>query len=375
MENVTLENHPCSGRGAISDARSGALLKEEMGREARRLGFDLFGVAPALRLDQARERLRDWMERGCGADMAYIERSVNQRCDPEMLLPGARSVLMFGVSYAQTPPDTSLLSGKPEGVVSRFAQGRDYHGVLGPRLEKMAEWLMKARANAKCRSFVDTGPLLERAYAELAGIGFIGKNNCLIHPKHGSWFFLGAIVTNVEMDPDQPIANGCGDCRLCLDACPAAALLQPNCLDARRCYSYLTIEYHDLLADDPMRGMGNRLFGCDSCQSVCPFNKTPLPCRIDELKPSQSDAERLSGSNATLENILALASNRLFEKRCADSPFFRARRRGLVRNALIVAGNTRRKDLREALRSYWISQSHGDVLGETARWSLSRLHS
>ncbi|HUT24480.1 MAG TPA: tRNA epoxyqueuosine(34) reductase QueG [Sumerlaeia bacterium] len=351
----------CRGFGPTdppADSAESPSLKESLRGEAAGLGFQIFGVAPAKRLEEDVKRLRESLARGDMAKMAaYLGDRPEKRGDPGALLGGARSVLVVGMSYAQSPPDLSTISGQPEGQIARYALGRDYHQVIAPRLERMAVWLAGETAGvAECRTFVDTGPLLERAFARQAGLGFIGKNNCLIHPVYGSWFLLGALATTLELPPDGPIGSQCGDCRLCLDACPTGALYEPHRVDARRCLSYATVETRDALAPEIAQRLADRLFGCDACQEVCPFNRAPLECQEPALRPGSPQEEpsaigKIDGSNATLERLLAIRSNRDFARALEESAMKRPRRKGLLRNALIVAANLRRNDLHETLRS------------------------
>ncbi len=358
-----------------SDSTRSLALRRALEAHARELGFHLFGVAPPQASGEDLERLREWLARGDAAEMErYLGREPETRVDAARLLPGARSVVVVGLSYAQTPPNLSTLSGQSEGRVARFALGRDYHEVLAARLDKLGhflgawpEWPIEWGEPA-WRFQVDAGPLLERAFARLAGLGFIGKNNCLIHPEWGSWFVLGVLISNAPLEADSPLEPRCGTCRSCVEACPTGALAQPYALDARRCLSYRTIETRGPIGHDLAERMGDRLFGCDACQEACPFNSEksesvpPDPqlcagaCRngkqgedpTDGLGTEESLPDRLDGSNATLAAILRIASNREFERWFAGSPLLRARRNGLARNARIVARNLGREDLIEA---------------------------
>ncbi|MBN1866342.1 tRNA epoxyqueuosine(34) reductase QueG [Candidatus Sumerlaeota bacterium] len=350
-------------------------LKRGLRALARGLGFQLFGVARAESLGEDVARLGEWLGRGEAARMSsYLGREYEQRGDPLRLVDGARSVVTVGMSYGQVPPDCEGVAGKPEGRVARFALGPDYHEVLRPRLNEMAEYIARnASAPVVSRAFVDTGPLLERAFARRAGLGFIGKNACLIHPRYGSWFVLGAIVTSVALPADRPVSGDlCGECRRCLDACPTGALYAPRRLDARRCLSYLTIETRESLAPDTMRRMGNTLFGCDACQEVCPFNNDSLPCEEPGLT-SGSRSERFPEWDATLERILGIRSNREFDAMFSGTALLRSRRSGLLRNAAIAAGNLRRLDLRDALRSIVRRGNESRAAREAAAWALEEM--
>jgi epoxyqueuosine reductase len=282
-------------------------LKDRLRAAAQAEGFALFGVAHARPLEDDLGRLGAWLASGRAGPLAsWMADRPERRARPELLLPGARSVVMLGMAYGQEPADPSRLSELPEGRVSRHAQGMDYHRVIGPRVRRLAEWLdaevrrlgMSAEegggsertgeAPVSSLAFVDTGPLLERAFAVRGGLGFIGRNNCLIHPRHGSWFFLAAIVTRAALPPDAPLEHaGCGECRRCLDACPTGALCAPYELDARRCLACLTVETRDAFEPAVAARLGNRLFGCDTCQEVCPYNAEALPCSEPALKPQE----------------------------------------------------------------------------------------
>lgn len=345
-------------------------LKDRLRLAAQAEGFALFGVAPAQPLEEDLDRLVAWLASGqAGPLAAWMADRPERRARPELLLPGARSVVMLGMAYGQEPADPSLLSGRSEGRVSRHAQGVDYHRVVGLRVRRLADWLdaeagetaEAGGAPGSSLAFVDTGPLLERAFAVRAGLGFIGRNNCLIHPRHGSWFFLAGIVTRVTLPPDAPLHEaGCGECRRCLDACPTGALRAPHELDARRCLACLTVETRDPFEPSVAAHLENRLFGCDTCQEVCPYNAEALPCTEPSLRaiptnptksaasessPAKTAGTLLDGATATLEAILRIRSNREFERLLGASGMARARRRGLRRNAAAVAVHLGRTDL------------------------------
>ncbi|MFP4379315.1 MAG: tRNA epoxyqueuosine(34) reductase QueG [Candidatus Sumerlaeia bacterium] len=342
-------------------------MKEKIKQMAMDIGFDLAGVARARPLPEQEKHLRQWLAHGRQADMHFLQETVDERVNPELLLPGAQSVIMLAMSYAQEAPDLSRLSGMPEGRVARYALGKDYHYVLVPRLAKLAAYISELSPGAQCRCFVDSGPLLERAYAREAGIGFIGKNNCLIHPVHGSWLVLGAIVATVPLEPDYPMEDQCGDCERCLRACPTGALEKAYTLNARKCFSYLTIEHHGAFPEQYEECLGMRLFGCDSCQACCPFNRDTPGCQNPELMPAADpEGDSIDGGNASLSRILGIGSNRDFQKRLSQSPMLRARRRGLLRNAIIVAGNQKRTDLNNILFRIRDDASESDLLRATA---------
>lgn len=256
-------------------------LRDELRGYARELGFSQVGFAPAAEPPRLRERLLEWLARGHQASMAWMERDPARRWDPEQILPGARSVVVVSLLY-RTDATVPAESGLPR--VSRYAQGRDYHEVLGERLHALRARLCELAPDAATRIACDTSPIADKAFAEAGGIGWIGKNSCLIHPEVGSWTFLGEIFTDVELPTDPPIRDHCGSCTRCLDACPTGAFPEPYVLDANRCIAYWNIEHRGAFGDGWDRGIGEWLVGCDVCQDVCPWNrKAPLSELADFL--------------------------------------------------------------------------------------------
>lgn len=247
--------------------------------QAHRLGFDLCGIAPADSFPEL-AYLRDWLDRGYGASMAWMERSAERRADVRHVVPGARSVIATATLYnvdrpysGALPPDTAR--------ISRYAWGDDYHDVLAARLGALLAWMREASdAPFEARAYVDTGPVQERVYAQYAGLGWIGKNTCLINPQLGSWLFLGEIITTLDLEADTQGLEQCGSCTRCLDACPTGALVEPGVLDSNRCLSYLTIEHRGTLPDEHRQAIGTHVYGCDICQEVCPYNQ-PAPSSSD----------------------------------------------------------------------------------------------
>lgn len=251
--------------------------------KARELGFELCGIAPVEDFPEL-AFLREWLDRGNGADMDWMRRTLDRRTDVRNALPGVRSVVMTGTLYNT---DRSYSSELPADVarVSRYAWGDDYHGVIERRLDALLEWIRASldpdeRAAFRAHAYVDTGPVQERVYAQYAGLGWIGKNTCLINPEIGSWLFLAEILCTLPLEPDAQGLEQCGSCRRCLDACPTGALVEPGVLDARRCISYLTIEHRGELAPEDAAAIGAHVYGCDICQEVCPFNN-PAPASQD----------------------------------------------------------------------------------------------
>lgn len=290
-------------------------------QRARELGFDLCGIARARRLPA--ERLDRWLERGWDAGLDYVRARREERLDPALLLPNAASVIVVACSYAPASGDPEPRPG--ELVVARYARGRDYHNVVLKPVRKLATWLRQQGAAVYAE--VDAGAVMEKAWAQEAGLGWIGKNGCLIHERLGSWLLLGALVTDAILEPDAPHHDRCGDCALCIAACPTSAIPEPRYVDAGRCIAYHTIEHRDPIPAAIARRAGARLFGCDACQDVCPWNRRAPPASLVQLRsrtPSLPASEVLS--------LSVDEARRRFE----GTPLLRAGRDGLVRTALAL---------------------------------------
>lgn len=280
-----------------------AALKEEL----LRLGFDLAGATPAVASPDF-ESFRQWLAEGNAGQMHYLVDRLDAYRHPAQLLDGTKSILMLGMNYRTVEPAEA---GSGQAKVSRYAWGGDYHDLIRRRLHKLADFHRRLAPEARVRGVVDTAPLFERRFGQLAGLGWIGKNTTLINPRFGSWFFLAALLTTEELEYDEPMADDpCGSCRACLDACPTGALVEPHRLDARKCVSYLTIERHT--------ACGNRLFGCDACQETCPWNRhTPAT-----MEPSFQPAP---GMNPVELAELASLSESAFRRRFRHTPLWRAK--------------------------------------------------
>ena len=243
---------------------------------ANEIGFDLCGIAPAEAFPEL-GFFRQWIDRGFAGAMGYLPRSAERRSDVRHVLPSARAVIMVGVVYNNGQPYSIERNDPSRGEVARYAWSQDYHEVIGGRLEALIGWMREQHPEPfEARPYVDTGPVQERVYAQYAGLGWIGKNTCLINPELGSWILLGAIICSLPLETDAPVLDQCGTCTLCLDACPTNAFVAPHVLDATRCISYLTIEYRGSIAEEHREAMGNHVFGCDICQEVCPWNHAPI---------------------------------------------------------------------------------------------------
>lgn len=251
------------------------LSSTEIKHQATVAGFDLCGIAPAASYPEL-EFLREWLDLGYAGEMQYLHRSADRRADVRAVMPSARSVIVLATVYNVQRPYSNE-STDPEGAaIARYAWGDDYHVVIEERLDQLVEWLRSRTASDfEARAYVDTGPVQERVYAQYAGIGWIGKNTCLINEELGSWVFLSVVITNLLLEPDAPALDQCGTCQRCLDACPTGALVEPHVMDATRCLSYLTIELKGPIPESARDDLGRHAYGCDICQDVCPWNLTP----------------------------------------------------------------------------------------------------
>jgi epoxyqueuosine reductase len=300
------------------------------------LGFDLAGISAAFPVPHL-DAYRAWIAQGHHGEMGYLARPdrVERRKNPAAILPGVKSIVCVGLSYYPGPLSDDLARDPSRGLISNYAWGLDYHDLMLPRLEELATFIRaETGGSAATRAYVDTGPVLERAYAAKAGLGFIGKNTCLIHPKMGSYLFLGEILTTVELEPTPGQVNAnCGTCRRCLDACPTGALVTPHVLDARRCISYLTIELKGAIPPDLRPLMGHWIYGCDVCQQVCPWQRFAEPTQERAFL-----AQTPSRAVPLLTELMEL-NEETFQRQYAGTPILRIGRARLLRNAAVALGN------------------------------------
>ncbi len=322
--------------------------------EGRRLGFDLVAVGPAGPPDHA-AAFEDWLDAGHAGGMAYLERGRDKRLDPGRVLTGARSVIACALGYLQ-----GAGAGDRPGV-ARYAWGEDYHAVMELRLRTLADTVGRLAPGSVARTYVDTGPLLERDLAARAGLGWIGKNTMLLHPDLGSFFFIGTVLTTAELAFDAPLPDRCGSCTRCLDACPTTAFVEPYVLDARRCVAYLTIEHRGPVPVELRSGVGTWTFGCDVCQDVCPWNRRA---------PATGEAAFQARALPQLAELL-LMDEAAYRERLRGSPLKRARREGLARNAAVALGN---RGSAEDVPTLAGALGHADptVRGHAA-WALGRI--
>lgn len=305
-----------------------AALTAALKEESFRLGFDLAGATPAV-TPPGIERLRQWLADGFAGQMRYLADRLDAYHHPGRVLEGAKSVLMLAVNYRTVDPAPT---GPGQARVSRYAWGGDYHEVLRGRLHELADLHRRLVPGAGVRGVVDTAPLLEREFGRLAGLGWVGKNTLLIHPRLGSWFFLAALLSTEELVYDEPSSAGrCGSCRACLDACPTGALVEPYRLDARKCISYLTIELRGAVPAELQAACQGRLFGCDACQEACPWNRQAPASAEPAFQPGV-------GMNPVELAELSALDEGAFRRRFRHTPLWRPRRTGILRNAEAAGG-------------------------------------
>ncbi len=318
------------------------------------LGAGEAGVAGLVGLDAA--PLGEWLSHGYGADMDYLQRHLLLRDHPENLLPGARAALLIALPYAAPQPGESEV-----GRVAAYARGADYHTVIGEILWQLSGEISTTYTDAQCRVFVDATPLPERELARRAGLGWVGQHSLLIHPRFGSRFVIGGILTNLPLLPSIPVSGTCGDCNLCRVACPTGAIVTPGVVDARRCLSYLTIEHKGATPEEIRPLQGGRLFGCDSCQDACPHNAVPAP-----------GSPKLAATEAMpdLQAILRLTDND-FKQRFRHTSLYRTKRSGLLRNACIALGNIGDAANLPVLQG--MLQDEDPLVRDHAEWGIERI--
>lgn len=347
---------------SIGPAEARRLLEELAGGA----GFDLVGVTRAGPLREGGERLRAWQEAGMAADMGYMHRPVELLSNPKKLQKSARSVVSLGVSYY---PGDHAQNTDGGGRVARYAWGRDYHKVIRARLFRLREELEEALGTRiKARGFTDAVPLLERSAAQHAGLGFFGRNSCLINGDTGSYFFIADLIVDLDLEPDEPGTGTCGRCTRCMDRCPTGAIRAPGVVDARLCISYLTIENRGEIPRDLRPKVGDWAFGCDVCQEVCPYNRT----KATKSRWPEFSAEAGAGPYLEIETVLEIRSDEEFERRFSGTPLTRPGRAGLLRNCCVAAGNLGLRGAVPALEKCLTEDSSPLVRGHAA-WALGEI--
>ena len=326
-------------------------------------GFDAVGFAPADLADRAKRGLAAYLARGYHGDMGWLADKADRRTDPRVLWPAARSVVVLALNYAPAGDPLSLLAARSRASISVYARNRDYHDVLKSRTKALARWMHES-SGGEVKVFVDTAPVMEKPLAQAAGLGWQGKHTNLVSRPHGSWLFLAEIYTTLELQPDAAERDHCGACRRCLDVCPTGAFPAPYQLDARRCISYLTIEHKGHIAAEFRAAMGNRIYGCDDCLAVCPWNKFATPTDEAAFLPrAELSAPRL----ADLADLDDAGFRRVF----SGSPIKRIGRDRFVRNVLIAIGNSGEPALARVAQARLTDGS--PLVRAMAVWALGRL--
>ena len=345
---------------------TGQRFEEAIRAEAERLGFVACGFTRADAADEAGLDLRRWLEAGHHGTMGWMEARAHHRVSPLALWPEAKSAIALGMSYAPASNPLTLAEHPDLARISVYAQGGDYHKTVKKALKALARWLVD-RAGGELKVFVDTAPVMEKPLAQAAGIGWQGKHTNLVSRDHGSWLFLGVILTSLELEPDTPAGHGqhCGTCRRCLDACPTQAFVGPHRIDARRCISYFTIEHDGPIPHEFRKAMGNRIYGCDDCLAVCPWNRF-----ADAAAANRAFLPRAELAAPRLADLLAL-DDAAFREMFAGSPIKRIGVKRMIRNCLVAAGNSGDPSLTVSVRTHL-----GDpdpVIAEAAQWALAQL--
>ena len=342
---------------------SAADLKAALASEARALGFDCVGVTSPDAIADAAEHFRAFLDTGAHGEMDWLAANPERRADPRGLWPAVRSVIMLGVNYGPDENPLAILESRTRGAISVYAQGDDYHDLIKKRLKALARWLV-ATSGGEVKVFVDTAAVMEKPLAQAAGLGWQGKHTNLVSREFGSWLFLGAIFTTLDLPRDEPDTDHCGSCQACLDICPTSAFPAPYKLDARRCISYLTIESKGPIPHEFRKAIGNRIYGCDDCLAVCPWNKfaqqgreARLAAREDLRAPSLAELARLDDT--------------AFRARFTKSPVKRIGRDRFVRNVLIAIGNSGDGTLAGEAKRLLMDDS--PLVRGAAVWALSQL--
>ena len=339
-------------------------LKARIFDKAAELGFCAWGIARADAVPEAGERLREWIAAGNHGEMGWMEARAEQRASPQGLWPEANSVIALAMSYAPATDPLALAEARDRGRISAYAQGADYHKVVKKALKAMGRWLAD-EAGCELKVFVDTAPVMEKPLSAAAGIGWQGKHSNLLSREHGSWLFLGVIYTTLELEPDAPAEPHCGSCTRCIDACPTGAIIAPNLVDARKCISYLTIEHAGPIPHEFREAIGNRIYGCDDCLAVCPWNRF-----ASEAQANKAFGPRPELAAPALADLLAL-DDTSFRELFSGSPIKRIGVNRMIRNCLIAAGNSADVGLKSSIERHLSSED--PVVADAAEWALGRL--
>jgi epoxyqueuosine reductase len=344
------------------------MTSADIKRQAAVAGFDLCGIAPPGGFPEL-QFLREWLDLGYAGEMRYMHDSADRRSDARAVLPSTKSVIVLGTVYNSDAP-YSYETGDPRRAdIARYAWGDDYHVVIQERMTTLLDWLReKAGPGFEARAYVDTGPVQERVYAQYAGIGWIGKNTCLINEELGSWLFLSVILSNLALEPDPPALDQCGTCARCLDACPTGALAAPHVLDSTRCLSYLTIELKGAIPDEHRADLGRHAYGCDICQEVCPWNLSPST----GVSPDPAWRPRTGFDGATLVQLWQRSDDEL-RGLLKQSAMRRAGVRRLRRNLAVAIGNSGEVAAAAALEAHDEPTCRDELVREHVEWAVAKL--
>ncbi|WP_321325532.1 tRNA epoxyqueuosine(34) reductase QueG [uncultured Parasphingorhabdus sp.] len=341
-------------------------LTKALENRAQEEGFGAVGIAPAKLAPKTGQRLRQWLDDGRQGDMLWMVNRADERSDPTTLWPDVQTVVMLGMSYAPAVDPFALEAVPDHGRISVYAQGKDYHDVVKGALKRTARWLVE-QADCEVKVFVDTAPVMEKPLAEAAGLGWQGKHTNIVSRDHGSWLFLGAIYTTLDLEPSKPGSDSCGSCSACQDICPTGAFPAPYQLDARACISYLTIEHKGPIPHRYRKAIGNHIYGCDDCLAVCPWNKFAKAGAAN-----RAFLPRAELAAPALVDILAL-DDASFRQVFSGSPIKRTGRDRMVRNALIAAGNSGDADLMVPVEA--LLDDDDATIRDAAGWALDQLKS
>ncbi|WP_428488456.1 tRNA epoxyqueuosine(34) reductase QueG [Rhodopila sp.] len=327
------------------------------------IGFDAVGFAPARLGSEARDRLVAFVQAGYHGDMGWLASRIDERSDPQILWPAARSVIVVGFSYAPATDPLEVLSKPSQGAISVYARHRDYHALIKGKLKHLGQFIA-SRFSCEFKVFVDTAPVMEKPLAQSAGLGWQGKHTNLVSRSYGSWLFLGEVYTNLEIEPDQAASNHCGSCSRCLDICPTHAFPAPYQLEATRCISYLTIEHHGSIPHELRPLIGNRIYGCDDCLAVCPWNR---------FASATSHEQIIARADLTAPHLARLSAltEETFRTTFTGSPIKRIGRDRFIRNVLIAIGNSRDRTLRVQAAS--LRSDPNLVVADAAQWACDQL--
>ena len=339
-------------------------IEQEIRSRAAELGFVACGFARADAAAHAGGELMQWLGEGRHGEMAWMEERAAQRSSPQGLWPEARSVIALAMSYAPAIDPLTLAGARDRGRISAYAQGGDYHKTVKKGLKALGRWLAD-RFGAELKVFVDTAPVMEKPLSAAAGIGWQGKHTNVLSREHGNWLFLGVIYTSLELEPDEPASAHCGSCSACISACPTGAITGPHRIDARRCISYLTIENHGPIPLEFREAMGNRIYGCDDCLAVCPWNRF-----ADSAAANRAFLPRAELAAPALVDLLDL-DDAGFREMFSGSPIKRIGRNRFVRNCLIAAGNSQDAALAEKVRP--LLEDGDPVVADAAHWAMEKL--